>query len=366
MKENNKKSIVWVTAGCFIDVDIDIVQALSKYFKIHWYIWGDMGKGDAKRMQEVPQTDSLKIDYITMKNKWYSPLIYFEYRKVLKRIIKKDSLLYVDTGGVYFYQALNSVCNKDKTVLAIHNVKTPKGARLEKIARYNTHYAVKHFHNIQTFSHNQHEYLNSLASGKNVLEAPLMLKDYGQPTKKRTADTFNFLTFGQIREYKRVDLLIKAAQELSERTGKKFKVTIAGYTKDWERYQSLITKPELFDIHIGFVENEDIPNYFNDADFFVLPYQDLAQSGAITVAFKYNVPVITSDIIQFKEFNDGTTNGLMFKSCDSHALSLEMERALNFSSNEIMLMKKAQSVFVENVFSANAILGKYADYLNKL
>ena len=367
MEKNNKKSIVWVTAACFVDVDIDVVPALARLFNIHWYIWGGMAKGDAKRMHEVAETDSLKIDYITMKNKWYSPFIYFEYRKVLKRIIKKDSLLYVDTGGVYFYQALNSVCDKDKTVLAIHNVKTPKGARLEKIARYNTKYAVKHFKNIQTFSRNQHEYLNSLVSDKNVLEAPLMLKDYGEPTKETTDNTFNFLTFGQIREYKRVDLLIKAAQEMAERTDRKFKVTIAGYCKNWEQqYQSLITKPELFDLHIGFVENEDIPNYFNDADFFVLPYQDLAQSGAITVAFQYNVPVITSDIIQFKEFNDGKTNGLMFKSCDSHALSVEMERALNLSTEAVVDMKKAQASFVENVFSAKAILAKYADYLERL
>ena len=128
----------------------------------------------------------------------------------------------------------------------------------------------------------------------------------------------------------------------------------------------MITKPELFDIKIGFVENEDIPNYFNDADFFVLPYQDLAQSGAITVAFQYNVPVITSDIVQFKEFNDGKTNGLMFKSCDSHALSIEMERALNFSQEEVTDMKKAQASFVEDVFSAKAILTKYVDYLKQL
>lgn len=34
------KSIVWINAGCFIDVDIDVVPALTKWFKIHWFIWG--------------------------------------------------------------------------------------------------------------------------------------------------------------------------------------------------------------------------------------------------------------------------------------------------------------------------------------
>lgn len=361
------KSIVWVTAGCFIDVDIDVVPALSRHFKIHWYVWGNMSKGDANRMREISQSDSLKIDYITIKNKWYSPLVYFEYCKILRDIIQKGDLLYVDNGGgLCFYQALYHVCNLDKTVLAIHNVKTPKGARYERLAMFNTLYAVRHFKNIQTFSKNQHEYLNSLVGGKNVLEAPLMLKYYGKPTKKRTDMTFNFLTFGHIRDYKRVDILIKAAQELSERTDKKFKVTIVGNCKNWEQYESLITKLELFDVRIGFVENEDIPNYFNDADFFVLPYQDLAQSGAITVAFQYNVPVITSDIVQFKEFIDDKINGLMFKSCDSHALSIEMERALNFTTDEITMMKFQQKEFVKTCFSADRILEKYINYFKSL
>lgn len=361
------KTICWITAGCFIDVDIDVVPALAKLFKIHWYIWGNVSQGDSKRLKEVPLSENLKIDYVKIKNKWYSPLVYFEYKKKLRQIIRNNDLLYVDNGGsLCFYQALHDVCDIDKTILAIHNVKTPSGARLERLARFNTLYAVKHFKNIQTYSHNQHEYLNSLATGKNVLEAPLMLKNYGLPGRERTDHTFNFLSFGHIRGYKRIDLLIEAAQELAERTDKKFKVTIAGNCKNWEKYQNKIKRKELFDINIGFVENDDIPNYFNEADFFVLPYQDLAQSGAITVAFQYNVPVITSDIIQLKEFNGDPSCGFMFKSCDSHALSVVMEQALNLTSQTISKMKEAQKEFVDKAFSAKSILGKYIDYLNQL
>lgn len=361
------KSIVWITAGCFVDVDIDVVPALSKEFDIHWYIWGCMSKGDAKRIAEVPQTEHLKIGYLANKQRWYSPLIYFEYRNVLKRIIGEGDLLYVDfSGNLCFYQALHSVCDINKTILAIHNVKTPKGARYENLARYNTQYAVKKFKNIQTFSRNQHEYLDSMAKGKNVLEAPLMLKDYGPPTKEREDMTFNFLTFGHIRGYKRVDLLIEAAQELAKRMKKKFKVTIVGNCKNWNQYEPLIKNSSIFDIQIGFVENENIPQYFNEADFFVLPYQDLAQSGAITVAFQYNLPVITSDIVQFKEYNGSDDYGFMFESCNSKSLALVMERALNLSEEEINNMKVAQRAFVDKTFSANSILSKYIDYLNKL
>lgn len=361
------KSIVWITAGYFIDVDIDVVPVLTKYFNIHWYIFGKISHDDNERVGKISQSENLKIDYLIIKNKWYSPFVYFEYKKMLGKILQNYDLLYVDNGGgLCFYQALHSICNLDKTVLAIHNIKTPKGARYEKLARFNTRYAIRHFKNIQTFSINQHEYLNSLVSNKNVLEAPLMLKNYGLPNRKRTDKTFNFLTFGHIRGYKRIDLLIEAAQELAGRTDKKFKVTIVGNCKNWEKYQHMIKMEELFDVKIGFVENDDIPNYFNEADFLVLPYQDLAQSGAITVAFQYNVPVITSDIIQFKEFNGNPSCGFMFKSCDIHALSVVMEQALNLSSQEISKMKEAQKKFVEKNFSTKSILDKYVDYFNRL
>jgi len=360
------KTITWITAGCFVDVDIDVVPALSNNYKIHWVIWGGVTKGDKERLDNVRQSDRLRIDYITTKNRWYSPLVYFEYKKKVRRFARESDLLYVDNGGgLCFYQALYRVVNNDKTILAIHNVKTPKGARHEALARYNTLYAVRHFKNIQTFSHNQRLYLESLYSGKNILEAPLMLKYYGKAKNKRTDLTFNFLSFGHIREYKRIDLLIEAAQELATRTDKKFKVTIAGNCNNWDHYQSLIRNQKIFDLRIGFVENSDVADYFNNADFFILPYQDLAQSGAITVAFQYNVPVITSDIEQFKEFNDKTC-GLMFKSCDSHALCLVMERALNMTTEQIVEMKQNQKRFVECNFSAESILAKYISYLDRL
>lgn len=362
-----KRTICWITAGCFIDVDIDIVPALANHFNIHWVIWGDVTQGDWERLEKVSPSDSLSIEQVRMKHKWYSPFIYFEYQKYLGKYAQEADILYVDVGGgLCFYQALYKVCQTNKTVLAIHNVKTPKGAHHEAVARHNTRYAVKKFVNIQTFSHNQHDYLNSLAAGKNVLEAPLMLKDYGDPKGERKDSTFNFLTFGHIREYKRVDLLIHAAQELTQRTDKKFKVTIAGNCKTWEKYQRLITMPELFTTDIGFIDNDDIPEYFNEADFFVLPYQDLAQSGAITVAFQYNVPVITSDIEQFKEYNIDGETGLTFASCDSHSLSLKMEEALNMTDDRLKRMKQKQKEFVAQVFSREAILSKYIAYFNRL
>jgi len=361
------KNIAWITAGCFIDVDIDVVPMLSNQFKISWFILGDINKGDKLRLETIEKTNNLQIKYCSIKAKWYTPMAFLEYIKHIKEARRQGELLYVDCGGsLSFYQALDLCSNKDKTILAIHNVKTPKGARFERLAQFNTWYALHRFKNFHTFSKNQYGYLKSKVSGKNVLESPLMLKDYGRPSVKNNNNVFNFLAFGHIREYKRIDLLILAAQELFERTQKRFIVTIAGNCKEWERYQRLIKYPELFDLHIEFIENEDIPNYFVLADCLVLPYQDLAQSGAITVAFKYNVPVITSDIEQFVEFNGNNDYGFRFKSCDVYDLSLVMEKALSLSDIELQQMKEKQRDFVEKEFSASFILKKYKSFIDSL
>lgn len=70
---------------------------------------------------------------------------------------------------------------KDKCVAACHNVTTPQGAKWEKIAKIYTSCWLTYFKNIQVFSKGQYNKLVSLYSGKNVLMAPLALKDYGEP-----------------------------------------------------------------------------------------------------------------------------------------------------------------------------------------
>ena len=61
--------------------------------------------------------------------------------------------------------------------------------------------------------------------------AHFALKDYGESTievNKKEERTFRFLFFGNIVAYKRVDLLIEAANILHDRGIENFKVRIAG------------------------------------------------------------------------------------------------------------------------------------------
>lgn len=361
-------SISWFTPISFIDVDILIVPELSKTFKIDWMIAGSKKPAIYSKL-EAMASDNLHVEFQTIKYKWYNPLSYIDYRNAFKSLVNKgNDLVYVDKAPrLYNYYAAKWLLKKNKTVFATHNVKTPNGAHLERIARYYMTKLLKNFYNFQVFSHNQQEYLESIVQGKNVLYAPLALKDYGNKGERtKHIDIVNFLSFGQIRHYKRIDLLIDAAQSIYEETGKKFVVTIAGRCPLWGEYSKKIKYPELFDLHIGYVDDNDVAKLFANADYLVLPYQDLAQSGAITVAFNYGVPVITSDIPQFLEFVEEGVNGFLFQSENVDSLKKVLLKALDLPRSEYNNLLKSTDKFVSENYSLKAITSRYKEYFNHL
>jgi glycosyltransferase involved in cell wall biosynthesis len=256
--------------------------------------------------------------------------------------------------------------NKRNVVVATHNVTTPKGARLEHLARLNMFFLLRRFRNFHTFSFNQKKSLESKVTGKKVLLAPLALKDYGPLPSDIKESKINFLSFGHVRNYKRIDLLILAAQKAYEETGILFKVTIAGSCNEWPKYQQFIQYPELFDLRIGFINDDEIPLLIAKCNYLVLPYQDLAQSGAITVAFNYNIPVICSDIPQFKEVVSDGVNGYLFKSESVEDLKMVFMKCLNLSLTDYQYICKSTKQYVFENYAIESIGKRYIEFFGKL
>lgn len=258
---------------------------------------------------------------------------------------------------------------KDKCVIAAHNVKTPKGARYYWIAKPYMDYIVKVYRNFQVFSINQLELLKSLNGKANILYAPLCLKDYGLPTVKKEDHPINFLFFGNIVEYKRVDLLIQAIRILEDRGVTNFKVQISGYCRKdkWERkYAPLMKGLENVSVDIRRIPNEEIPNLFERSHYFVMPYQDIAQSGAMTVALYYNIPIIASELETFKEFMNGVNDGYFFQMGSAVKLAETMLKAIEEYNTRYTNMRICQAKLVKEKLSTDAILNQYRQYIDKL
>jgi glycosyltransferase involved in cell wall biosynthesis len=123
-------------------------------------------------------------------------------------------------------------------------------------------------------------------------EARLKLK---LSEKKKT-----LLFFGLIRDYKGLDVLLKAFSELDD----SYQLIIAGeiYGKS-DKYLGLIENSKNKNIFLfnQYIPDDEVNIYFSAADLCVLPYRSATQSGITGTSFHFEVPVIASDVGGLRE-----------------------------------------------------------------
>jgi glycosyltransferase involved in cell wall biosynthesis len=107
------------------------------------------------------------------------------------------------------------------------------------------------------------------------------------------------LFFGFIREYKGLDLLIKAFADKNFRK-LPVKLLIAGeFYVDSKPYLELIEKLYVSGdivLRTEFIENSEIVNYFCACDIVAQPYRDATQSGVTQIAYHFEKPILTTNV----------------------------------------------------------------------
>lgn len=369
-----KKRIVWITPDCFLDVDLPIIKELQSYYDIYWQIvigFNNTIDYESYVASMINSQAQVEISFYYQKYRLRDIRNIYDYIKIINKVKSYNPDIYYLSFAAIPYGILiyRMFLPLNKCVVACHNVSTPQGAMSGGIAKKYTYLWLKYFKNIQVFSKGQKKVLDSKHPNKNVLMAPLAIKDYGIPTRsydRENMQVTRFLIFGNIVEYKRVDLLIEAGNTLYKRGVKDFKIRIAGNGNVWKKYASLIKYPDIFELYIKRIPNEEVADLFADSHYFVMPYQDIAQSGAITVAFRYNLPTLVSDIDQFKEFvTDGVT-GVTFKNKDAQDLADKMQYMIEQRKEVFPKLAKAQADYVEKELSLKSIIDKYIYYLDRI
>lgn len=109
------------------------------------------------------------------------------------------------------------------------------------------------------------------------------------------------LFFGLIRDYKGLDMLLKAWGSL-KRAGKTAgrKLIVAGefYTAP-EPYHRLIKEEGIGDeviLHDRFIPDSMVADYFSVCDFLVLPYRSATQSGVTQIAYQFSTPMVVTNV----------------------------------------------------------------------
>jgi D-inositol-3-phosphate glycosyltransferase len=112
------------------------------------------------------------------------------------------------------------------------------------------------------------------------------------------------LFFGFIRDYKGLDILIKAFSDSRIRQ-KNLKLLVAGefYDKDTS-YKELVKESGLekdIIFYDRFIKDSEVRFFFSAADLVVQPYKTATQSGVTQIAYFFDKPMLVTDVGGLKE-----------------------------------------------------------------
>lgn len=370
------KKIVWITANNFADHDFEQVAEISKRYKVIWIIVMPIHETrfTEEEFAKYNEKNSLvNIEFFYLKYRLRDPRSILNYYLLGKEAAKHNAdIYYIDIQvTVPWYKLLFIKLPRKRTIITAHQGELNEAMKQKALVQFSRDIVYKNAPYVKMFSKVQAELFSKRYPKCHLTITYLPLIDYGKPTVSHATGLDNeikFLAFGSIRWNKHVDLLIDAACNLYDKGVRGFKVLIHGACfDDWDKnYKPKIKYPELFDLAIDFISNDDVANLLSQVHYLVLPYRTLSQSGPLKIAFNYNTPVITSDLPSFRDEIEENTNGFMFKTEDVHDLERVMEeRIINFHQ-EYDLLREKMNAYTQANYSSENITKKYIDMFEEV
>ncbi|MBI1802705.1 MAG: glycosyltransferase, partial [Chloroflexi bacterium] len=147
------------------------------------------------------------------------------------------------------------------------------------------------------------------------------------------------LLFGLIRPYKGLRYLIEAVS-LLHREACSIRLVVAGeFWDDIAHYRQQVQQLQLEPwvlLEDRYIPNEEVALYFSAADVFAAPYVGGSQSGAVSLALGFGLPVVATDAIW-----DGETLSTEYDritvvpSADAQALAAGISQALQCRERQL-------------------------------
>lgn len=342
------KKILYITYDWWFDTDIEILTSLSQNYIINVYVISLKETNINKYPIKKSPNKNITIKDFQIWNKKDKISLFYNSIKFAIKAIKAskscDYVLYIDDSNPITVSILSLLLPSYKTIVTFHDFIMHSDEPFFK--RLSHKIILKKFFYFHFFSHTQYSSFKENATSRQKGFYTLMpLKDFGNqsiPLKFPFSNkSKKFLFFGYIRDYKRLDLFIKAAKRVKGCA----EFIIAGYCPDWSRYEHLINDDKRFFCNITFIPNSQIASYFKIADFLVLPYSDSTQSGPLLIALNYSLPIIASSQKIFEYYISNKINGFIFQDGNEEELYEIMQLATNMDDFKYTAMKEAQARF---------------------
>ena len=368
---NSIKKIAWITGDNFLDSDVPVIPEISKKNTIHWFVIFPLKRVNDYNCEYISAFSAeagIRNENIRINSRLRAIRVISVYYRLIRKInMLKPDIIYINFLGLPYFSFLAYIfLNRKKVIFAAHDVVEHKNLKSRKYLGLYQRFIFRNFRNFHIFSKTQRAIFTKKFPGKKTFFAPQYLKTYGTCRTKSDEDSITFLFFGIIRENKGLEFLIEAANQLGATHKNKFKVIIAGKCDNWGYYEKRIACPEVFDLRIGLIPNDEIPGLFGRSHYLVLPYLDVTQSGPMLIAFNYNKPVIASNHPGFKEHITHGKNGFLFEPENSNELYRVMLGIVESNNSGYATLQKNLEEYVHQNISLEPIINSYTSFFNSV
>lgn len=215
-----------------------------------------------------------------------------------------------------------------------------------------------------------HRELEAYTSAPAIFSPHPMFEHFGQRVSRAEAaerlgldaECHYTLFFGLIRDYKGLDLLLKAWRKWMPE-GRKLLISGEFYTSR-EKYISLIEELGLQEniiLHDHFIPDDDVRYYFSLADCLALPYRTATQSGVTQIAYNFSLPMIVTRVGGLPEIVPDGVVGLVCEPTEN-AIAEALQRI--YEGDTLQQMQAAFATERQR-FSWPAMCDKLLEVLNE-
>ncbi len=236
---------------------------------------------------------------------------------------------------------------KTKIAVISHNIipheKKPGDKFLTKYFFNSVDYFITLSKSVQT------DLLSLYPEAKEKLLFHPVYSNFGKPIDKDVAKEWLnikeekvMLFFGFIRDYKGLDVLLKAIAIIKEKMD--FTLIVAGEFYSNEEETTALTKElglkSIVKYYKNFIPQNDVKYYFSACDVVVLPYKSATQSGIVQIANNFDKPMISTKVGGLPEVIDNGKTGYLVEPENPE----ELAEAIFMYYNE-----NKEAEFVENI-----------------
>lgn len=362
-----RKKIAWITADYFIDVDLPIVPQLLEDYDIMWFVL--QGNDGKITIPSTPHQHNMHMCKIPYRRR--NPQCLAFYADIARRIKKfAPDIIYIDAMEMpYMYPVLDFYLPRHKMVHAAHNVISYPGWPNRRMMQLYLKYVFSTHRNIHIFSQHTREQFEKMYRGKNILTTPLSLKDYGEPHSDAQLpnDKVQFLFFGNVKQNKRLDILLKAYAQLPDEVRCKSHLSVLGACDNTQLYMADVQAlGNSITFNPNRIPDEDVADIFATHHYLVLPYENVAQSGPHMIAYRYAMPVIATNIEGFSEHITHGYDGYLFNVNDVNDLSRVLTHVIEHSSQEYAVVRENLRNTISSRYSTQALIQKYKRFFESI